>query len=145
MKYSFNQLQSYSYKTAFTLEDFVNLKQISYDLQVIRNEYLITSKETIEKIQNFIHPINLERESRELEIDEANQLEKTLASVKGGVMGAMNKVSTSKVGLGVKSFSNSIGKTISNSKGKVAKINEKINELAPYYTFKSAITAEELY
>lgn len=145
MKYSFNQLQSYSYKTAFTLEDFVNLKQISYDLQVIRNEYLITSKETIDKIQNFINPLNLEKQSMDLEIDEANQIEKTLASVKDGVMGAMNKVSTSKVGLGMKSFSNSVGKTFSNSKGKVAKINEKISELAPYYTFKSAITAEELY
>lgn len=145
MKYAFRQMRQYCSKSAFTVEDFVNLKQISYDLQVIRNEYLIISKETIESVAKFVKPENLENENVILNEDDANKLEKTLVNVKGGVVGAIGKVSTSKFGLGVKTLSNSVGKFIKNSKGKVGKINEKIDELAPFYTFKSAITAEELY
>lgn len=145
MKYAFHQLQQYSSKSAFTIEDFVNLKQISYDLQVIRNEYIITSKETIDSIIKFVKPENLERENVILDVDAANKFEKTLVSVKGSVGGAIGKVSSSKFGLGVKTVSNSVGKFMTNSKGKVEKINGKINELAPFYIFKSAITAEELY
>lgn len=145
MKYAFNQLQIYSNKKAFTIEDFVNLKHISYDLQVIRDEYLILSKETIVSIESFVRPINLEKEEIKLVLDEANQLEKTLSSVKGNINNTYNKITSSKFGTGIKSMSNSVGRVVTNSKGKVEKISEKIKEMAPYYTFKSAITAEELY
>lgn len=145
MKYAFHQLQEYSNKSAFTIEDFVNLKQVAYDLQVIRNEYQTICKETIDSIIKFVHPENLEKEKIELVIDDANILERTLIGMKGGVSGAVDKVSSSGFGRSVKSFTNSVGKKITNSRGKVEKIDQKINELAPYYTFKSAITAEELY
>ena len=145
MKYAFHQLQQYSNKSAFTIEDFVNLKQISYDLQVIRNEYFITSKEAIDSMIEFVRPENLELEQGELDLSDANSLEKALISLKGGVNGAVDKVSTSSIGRRWKSVSGSVGKVLSNSKGKVKKINNKINDLAPFYTFKSAITAEELY
>lgn len=145
MKYAFHQLQKYSNKSAFTIEDFVNLKQISYDLQVIRNEYFIASKEAIDSLIQFVRTENLELEQGELDLSDANNLEKALISLKGGVNGAVDKVSTSSIGRRWKSVSGSVGKVLSNSKGKVKKINNKINDLAPFYTFKSAITAEELY
>lgn len=145
MKYAFHQLQQYSNKSAFTVEDFVNLKQISYDLQVIRNEYFIASKEAIDSIIEFVQPENLELEQGELDLSDANSIEKALVSLKGGVNGAVEKVSTSSIGRGFKSFTGSVGKFVTNSKGKVKKIDKRIKDLAPYYTFKSAITAEELY
>ncbi|MGO4912053.1 hypothetical protein [Leeuwenhoekiella sp. W20_SRS_FM14] len=142
MKYAYVSLKKYAERRYFVVEDFVHLEHIAYDLQTIREEYVISSIEKMQEINKLLLTVDVNNIEIETILDEeATVLEKGRNLFSKGMTSIKNSKAVGAVKTGIDSAGNILGSTYK----KVEKINQKIEDLGLLYSLKSAVTAEELY